>query len=91
MAVLIVIGGVDTNVHLGGLVEHSDYGRGTVASVSTNGKITVQFDNILELKTCRLPDLKVVGFFYCTAFSPSYFVNKYMNTCHMHLHRCMLT
>jgi hypothetical protein len=61
MAVLIVIGGVDTSVHLGGLVEHDDYGRGTVASVSTNGRITVQFENMLELKICRLPDLKVVG------------------------------
>jgi hypothetical protein len=63
MAVLVVIGGVDTNIHLGGLVEHSDFGRGTVASISTNGKITVQFENTLELKTCHLPDLEVVGSF----------------------------
>ena len=63
-AVLAVIGGVDMNFHLGGKVEHQDFGRGTIATIATNGKIVVQFESILELKTCRIQDLQLV----CASF-----------------------
>ena len=62
VAVLSVVGGVDNTFYLGGPVEHSEYGRGTIANVSTSGKITVQFENILEMKTCRISDLHQVIF-----------------------------
>lgn len=49
MAALAVIGGVDERPRLGGLVQHEDYGQGTVARIMPNGKVTVQFHKDVRL------------------------------------------
>lgn len=45
LAVLAVIGGVDSRVCIGCTVNHPDFGRGTVTRLSASGKINMLFDN----------------------------------------------
>ncbi|XP_070553640.1 E3 ubiquitin-protein ligase HERC2-like isoform X2 [Ptychodera flava] len=65
MAVLAVIGGIDSRPRLGGYVRHKEWGLGTVARISGNGKLTVQCDSQRTMKLCRLKNLvpvPVIGF-----------------------------
>ena len=61
VAVLWLIGGIDSRLQLGGTVSHEEYGSGTVASVAGSGKISVQFDQLRHRKTCRMQDLTPVS------------------------------
>jgi len=61
VAALWLIGGIDSRLRLGGTVRHDEFGRGTVASIATSGKISVQFDGIRNMKTCRMQDLEPVS------------------------------
>ncbi|XP_061183765.1 E3 ubiquitin-protein ligase HERC2-like isoform X1 [Saccostrea echinata] len=58
LACLAVIGGIDNRARLGGRVEHEDYGSGTIAKITSKGKIHVQF-NDGSLRACRLTELAV--------------------------------
>ena len=62
VAALWLIGGIDRRLRLGGLVIHDEFGRGTVSSISTAGKIGVQFDGIRPAKTCQMQDLQPVSY-----------------------------
>ncbi|KAK7097783.1 E3 ubiquitin-protein ligase HERC2-like isoform X3 [Littorina saxatilis] len=55
LAVLAVIGGVDTRPRLGGQVHHESHDLGTVARITPKGKIHVQFED--KLRVCRLTEL----------------------------------
>lgn len=59
LACLAVIGGLDNRARLGGRVEHDDYGFGTIAKITSKGKIHVQFEDG-SLRACRLTELTVV-------------------------------
>lgn len=56
-----LIGGVDNRLRLGGCVSHEEFGSGTVASVATSGKISVQFHGFRNLKTIKMQDLRPVS------------------------------
>ncbi|XP_077983839.1 E3 ubiquitin-protein ligase HERC2-like [Glandiceps talaboti] len=60
MAVLAVIGGIDSRPRLGGFVRHKEWGLGTVARISSVGKVTVQCDGQRTMKLCRLKNLSSV-------------------------------
>ncbi|KAJ8028688.1 E3 ubiquitin-protein ligase HERC2 [Holothuria leucospilota] len=57
LASLAVIGRLDTRIRLGGLVLHKEHGQGTVGGISSNGQITVQFNQQLVKRICRLSTL----------------------------------
>ncbi|CAH1268469.1 HERC2 [Branchiostoma lanceolatum] len=57
LAVLAVIGSVDSRVRLGGLVRHDEWGVGTVSGIRQNGKIVVQFHDLKAAKLCKLANL----------------------------------
>lgn len=59
LAVLAVIGGVDSRPRLGGLVNHEEFGVGTVSKITPNGKVLVQFSDEGP-KPCRLTELTTV-------------------------------
>lgn len=59
LACLAVIGGVDNRARLGGSVEHEEMGSGTIARITSKGKIHVQFKDG-SLRACRLTELTVV-------------------------------
>lgn len=59
LACLAVIGGVDNRARLGGRVEHEEMGFGTIARITSKGKIHVQFEDG-SLMGCRLTELTVV-------------------------------
>ena len=59
LACLAVIGGVDNRARLGGSVEHEEVGSGTIARITSKGKIHVQFKDG-SLRACRLTELTVV-------------------------------
>jgi len=61
VAALWLIGGIDSRLRLGGTVRHDEFGCGTVASIATSGKISVQFDGVRNMKTCRMQDLEPVS------------------------------
>jgi len=61
VASLLLIGGVDSRLRLGGRVCHEVLGTGTVASIAASGKIAVQFDGIRKMKTCHMQDLRPVS------------------------------
>lgn len=63
MAVLALVGGVDSRPRLGGLVSHEDMGTGTIARIRPNGKIHIQFE---VNKVCRLTELVPVSSFSAT-------------------------
>ncbi|XP_043927990.1 E3 ubiquitin-protein ligase HERC2 [Protopterus annectens] len=58
MAVLAVIGGIDSRLRLGGQVTHEEFGEGTVTRITPKGKITVQFHDMRTSRVCPLNQLK---------------------------------
>lgn len=64
MAVLAVIGGIDSRLRLGGQVVHDEFGEGTVTRITPKGKITVQFYDMRTCRVCPLNQLKPVRLFY---------------------------
>ena len=60
MAVLAVIGGVDSRPRLGGLVQHKEWGLGTVCRIAPNGKVTVQCEGQQKAKICSISQVKPV-------------------------------
>ncbi|XP_052719637.1 E3 ubiquitin-protein ligase HERC2-like [Crassostrea angulata] len=60
LACLAVIGGVDNRARLGGRVEHEEMGYGTIARITSKGKIHVQFEDG-SLMGCRLTELTVAN------------------------------
>ncbi|XP_066478199.1 E3 ubiquitin-protein ligase HERC2 isoform X5 [Tiliqua scincoides] len=58
MAVLAVIGGIDSRLRLGGQVVHDEFGEGTVTRITPRGKITVQFYDMRTCRVCPLSQLK---------------------------------
>ena len=67
LAALATIGGVDERVRLGGVVQHSECGACTVASIAASGKIVVQTHDSGERKICRLSDITVVNIYFFTS------------------------
>lgn len=61
MAVLAVIGGIDSRLRLGGQVAHEEFGEGTVTRITPKGRITVQFSDMRTCRVCPLSQLKPVG------------------------------
>lgn len=61
MAVLAVIGGIDSRLRLGGQVAHEEFGEGTVTRITPKGRITVQFSDTRASRVCPLSQLKPVG------------------------------
>lgn len=61
MAVLAVIGGIDSRLRLGGQVIHDEFGEGTVTRITPKGKITVQFYDMRTCRVCPLSQLKPVS------------------------------
>lgn len=61
MASLAVIGGVDNRPRLGGMVQHKEYGVGTIARIAANGKITMQCQAKNETHVCPITQVKSVG------------------------------
>lgn len=61
LAVLTVIGGLDTRPRLGGLVQHADLGVGTIAKIENKGRVLVLFHGRKMAKTCVLGILKPVS------------------------------
>ncbi|KAL8607282.1 hypothetical protein ACOMHN_047613 [Nucella lapillus] len=59
LAILGVVGGVDTRPRLGGQVQHETFELGTVAGITPRGKVHVQF-NDNKLRVCRLSELTPV-------------------------------
>lgn len=64
MAVLAVIGGIDSRLRLGGQVVHDEFGEGTVTRITPKGKITVQFYDMRTCRVCPLNQLKPVSLIY---------------------------
>uniref|UniRef100_A0A8C0VK07 E3 ubiquitin-protein ligase HERC2 n=1 Tax=Cyanistes caeruleus TaxID=156563 RepID=A0A8C0VK07_CYACU len=66
MAVLAVIGGIDSRLRLGGQVVHDEFGEGTVTRITPKGKITVQFYDMrtqyTQCSECISKMLPVVAF-----------------------------
>lgn len=61
MAVLAVIGGIDSRLRLGGQVLHDEFGEGTVTRITPKGKITVQFHDVRTSHVCPLNQLHPVS------------------------------
>lgn len=61
MAVLAVIGGIDSRLRLGGQVVHDEFGEGTVTRITPKGKITVQFYDMRTCRVCPFSQLKPVS------------------------------
>ena len=62
MAALAVIGGLDTRPRLGGVVHHEEFGQGTIANVASNGRLTIQFEDQIVLRICRISAMNYVSF-----------------------------
>lgn len=60
MAVLAVIGGIDSRPRLGGLVQLKEWGLGTVSRIAPNGKVTVQCGGQQKAKICSISQVKPV-------------------------------
>ena len=65
LAVLTVIGGLDSRPRLGGMVQHEDLGVGTIAKVECKGKTTIYFHEQKKAKMCSLTTVKPVSVIYC--------------------------
>lgn len=61
LAVLAVIGGIDLRPRLGGLVQHNEFGVGTIASVQKK-QVKVLFEDHRTPKLCPVAQLKPVRF-----------------------------
>ena len=60
LAVLTVIGGLDTRPRLGGLVQHEELGTGTIAKVESKSKVVVLFHGMKTAKMCSLSSIRPV-------------------------------
>ena len=60
LAVLTVIGGLDTRPRLGGLVQHEELGMGTIAKIESKSKVVVLFHGMKTAKMCPLITIKPV-------------------------------
>ena len=58
LTALILIGGIDSRVRLGGYVTCAEHGLGTVAEILPSGKIVVYFGSNLKPKLFPLAKLK---------------------------------
>ncbi len=61
LAVLTVIGGLDTRPRLGGLVQHEELGKGTIAKIESKARVIVLFHERKSAKMCTLNFLKPVS------------------------------
>ena len=61
LAVLTVIGGLDTRPRLGGLVQHEELGTGTIANIESKSKVVVLFHGRKSTKLCILGCIKPVS------------------------------
>ena len=61
LAVLMVIGGLDTRPRLGGLVQHEELGNGTIAKIETRSKVVVLFHGRKSAKLCTLGTIRPVS------------------------------
>lgn len=61
LAVLAVIGGIDLRPRLGGLVQHDDFGVGTIAAVQKK-QVKVLFEDHRMPKLCPVAQLKPVRY-----------------------------
>ena len=61
LAVLTVIGGLDSRPRLGGMVQHEELGVGTIANVESKGKMTVFFHEQKKAMSCVLSSVKPVS------------------------------
>jgi len=91
VAILAVVGGVDSRLRLGGLVRSEDNGVGTVVAIGCGGQVTVQFLDLLEVRCCPLTDLQVVRQFTCISvhshiFSPSIYYYSYIVYIYIYLY-----
>ncbi len=66
LAVLTVIGGLDTRPRLGGLVHHEELGKGTVAKIESKARVIVLFHERKSAKICTLNFLKPVSAIICS-------------------------
>ena len=61
LAVLMVIGGLDTRPRLGGIVHHEDLGPGTVAKIQAKAKVVVLFHGRKAIKSCNIGTVRAVS------------------------------
>ena len=61
LAILMVIGGLDTRPRLGGLVHHDELGPGTVAKIEAKSKVVVLFHGRKAIKSCNIGAIKAVS------------------------------
>ena len=61
LAVLMVIGGLDTRPRLGGLVQHEELGNGTIAKIEARSKVVVLFHGCKSAKLCTLSSIRPVS------------------------------
>lgn len=61
LAVLTVIGGLDTRPRLGGLVQHEELGEGTIAEIESKARVIVLFHERKNAKICTLNFLRPVS------------------------------
>ena len=61
LAVLMVIGGLDTRPRLGGLVQHEELGNGTIAKIEARSKVVVLFHGCKSAKLCTLGSIRPVS------------------------------
>ena len=62
LAILMVIGGLDTRPRLGGLVQHEELGPGTVVKIEAKSKVIVLFHGRKANKSCNIGAVKAVSF-----------------------------
>lgn len=61
LAVLAVIGGVDSRLRLGGQAQQNELGIGTVARLHSKSKVVVVFSGHQKPKLCPLHQIKPVS------------------------------
>lgn len=93
MAVLAVIGGIDSRLRLGGQVVHDEFGEGTVTRITPKGKITVQFYDMRTCRICPLSQLKPVSLHLYSIFCQYYDNTRSMQTvlCIRDILSCLMT
>ncbi len=62
VAVLAIIGGADSRLRLGGMVENEEHGKGVVTRITKEGKIYVQCTDEHVVRNSPLSLWKVVSF-----------------------------
>ena len=61
LAILMVIGGLDTRPRLGGLVHHDELGPGTVVKIEAKSRVVVLFHGRKANKSCNITAIKAVS------------------------------